>query len=253
MGAYAIYPHDEAEGLNSEQEMAEAYGKLYNWYAVDDTRGLCPAGWRVPTNEEITALTDYIKGNIQQDDAANVLKSGRQVNSPLGGDCDTEEHPRWNENQTHHGTDDLEFDAYFDQPGWRRVSISFNTRASKVYLDDARLLNIPNMDFNPLGITIGYHNPSGRDHIGYIKNIRVAQGAVPLYDKFLTDGKIITHGIRFDVNKSTIRPESRGVINEIVSLMQDYPELTFSVEGHTDSDGAAGANQLVSATRFALP
>ncbi len=140
-------------------------------------------------------------------------------------------------------------DSRISQPGWRRVSISFNTRALKVYLDDARLLNIPNMDFNPLGITIGYHNPSGRDHIGYIKNIRVAQGAVPLYDKFLTDGKIITHGIRFDVNKSTIRPESMGVINEIVSLMQDHPELKFSVEGHTDSDGAAGSNQLLSEAR----
>ncbi len=140
-------------------------------------------------------------------------------------------------------------DSRMSQPGWRRVSISFNTRALKVYLDDARLLNIPNMDFNPLGITIGYHNPSGRDHIGYIKNIRVAQGAVPLYDKFLTDGKIITHGIRFDVNKSTIRPESMGVINEIVSLMQNHPELKFSVEGHTDSDGAADANQLLSEAR----
>ena len=111
VGAYAIFPHNEAEGIDSEKEMAEAYGKLYNWFAVDDTRGLCPAGWRVPTDEEITALTDYIKSNIQQDNVANVLKSCRQVNSPLGGDCDTEEHPRWNENQTHHGTDDLGFNA----------------------------------------------------------------------------------------------------------------------------------------------
>ncbi len=111
VGAYAIYPHDEAEGLNTEQEMVEAYGKLYNWYAVDDSRGLCPSGWRVPTDEDIVVLTDYIKSNIQQDDIANVLKSCRQVNSPLGGDCDQEDHPRWNENQTHHGTDDLGFNA----------------------------------------------------------------------------------------------------------------------------------------------
>ena len=35
----------------AEQLLAE-YGRLYNWYAVDDTRGLCPRGWHVPTDEE---------------------------------------------------------------------------------------------------------------------------------------------------------------------------------------------------------
>ncbi|MCD4734470.1 MAG: hypothetical protein K8R53_00370, partial [Bacteroidales bacterium] len=39
----------------------------------------------------------------------NELKSCRQVNSPLGGGCNTSEHPRWNENNTHYGTDDYGF------------------------------------------------------------------------------------------------------------------------------------------------
>ena len=30
----------------------ETYGRLYNWYAVDDVRGLCPSGWHVPTDLE---------------------------------------------------------------------------------------------------------------------------------------------------------------------------------------------------------
>ena len=33
---------------------------MYNWYAVDDARGLCPAGWHVPTDGEWTELEDYI-------------------------------------------------------------------------------------------------------------------------------------------------------------------------------------------------
>ncbi len=139
-------------------------------------------------------------------------------------------------------------DARNSKPGWRRVSISFNKRALKVYLDEARVLNIPNMGYNPLGITMAYHNPGG-GHQGYIKNIRIAKGAVPLYDKFLTDGKIVTNGIRFDVNKATIRPESMGVINEIVNLMKEHPELKFSVEGHTDSDGNPESNQQLSEAR----
>lgn len=135
-----------------------------------------------------------------------------------------------------------------EEAKWRRVSISFNQRALKVYLDETRLLNIPNLSEKPTGITIRGNNQQG-DHKSFIKNIRIAKGAVPLYDKFLTDGKIIAHGIRFDVNKATLRLESMGVINEIVDLMKQNPELKFSIEGHTDSDGNAELNQRLSEAR----
>ena len=36
------------------------YGKLYNWYAVNDSRGLCPTGWHVPSDAEWTTLTSYL-------------------------------------------------------------------------------------------------------------------------------------------------------------------------------------------------
>ena len=41
-----------------------AYGGLYNWFAVDDARGLCPSGWHVPTDEEWTILTDHLGGEL---------------------------------------------------------------------------------------------------------------------------------------------------------------------------------------------
>ncbi|MCP3908251.1 MAG: hypothetical protein GY712_09570 [Oceanicoccus sp.] len=44
------------------QSNFETYGALYNWYAVDDSRGLCPEGWRVPTAFEIITLADYLGG-----------------------------------------------------------------------------------------------------------------------------------------------------------------------------------------------
>ena len=40
----------------------ENYGRLYNLYAVDDSRGLCPSGWHVATDGEWTDLTDYLGG-----------------------------------------------------------------------------------------------------------------------------------------------------------------------------------------------
>ncbi|TVQ15198.1 MAG: hypothetical protein EA361_06305 [Bacteroidetes bacterium] len=115
-GAYAVYPHTAppANGIDSDEQMVDAYGKLYNFYAVEDERGLCPVGWRVPTDGEWTALENYLVinyGEINNGNAANALKSCRQIESPLGGDCDTSEHPRWREHGTHYGTDLFGFNA----------------------------------------------------------------------------------------------------------------------------------------------
>lgn len=151
-------------------------------------------------------------------------------------------------------TYDLKGDSYPDQnelkpiAGWRHVAISFNKRALKGYLDDTRLVNIPNIEFNPTGIMLSAGNVSGNVK-PFIKNVRIAKGAVPLYDKFLTDGKFVTTGIKFDVNKAIIKPESMGTINYVVKMMTDHPELNFSVEGHTDSDGEDAANQKLSEAR----
>ena len=46
----------------NEPANGEKYGKLYNWYAVNDPRGLAPKGWHVPSDKEWTTLTDYLGG-----------------------------------------------------------------------------------------------------------------------------------------------------------------------------------------------
>jgi uncharacterized protein (TIGR02145 family) len=97
-GAYAIYPHESIDGLNSEAEVLAAYGALYNWYTVDDERGLCPTGWRVPSFNPNVDTTDWMiqsKYVRNTGESINELISCRQVNSPLGGECGTSIHPRW--------------------------------------------------------------------------------------------------------------------------------------------------------------
>ncbi|MEI6090296.1 MAG: FISUMP domain-containing protein [bacterium] len=49
---------------NNDPEMGAIYGKLYNWYAVNDPRGLAPDGWHIPTNEEWTELMDSLGGEL---------------------------------------------------------------------------------------------------------------------------------------------------------------------------------------------
>ncbi len=126
-GAYAIYDynHFNADGINSPEEMVAAYGKLYNFYAVDDERGLCPEGWHVPSDDDWTQLVNYVVAqgfpnisNASPIVAGNALKSCRQVDSPLGG-CNTSEHPRWEWTSKHHGFDEFGFSAL---PGGSRYS-----------------------------------------------------------------------------------------------------------------------------------
>ncbi len=52
--AWCYYDNNAANGTK--------YGKLYNWYAVNDSRGLAPQGYHIPTDAEWTKLTDYLGG-----------------------------------------------------------------------------------------------------------------------------------------------------------------------------------------------
>jgi uncharacterized protein (TIGR02145 family) len=76
-GAYALYNNDAANNTT--------YGKLYNWYAVNDSRGLCPTGWHVPNDAEWTTLINYLDPN--QNSSANGIQSsvaGGKMKSTTG-------------------------------------------------------------------------------------------------------------------------------------------------------------------------
>ena len=51
-GAYSYY--------DNNSENIENYGNFYNWYTVDDTRGICPDGWHVPSDEEWMTMEKYL-------------------------------------------------------------------------------------------------------------------------------------------------------------------------------------------------
>jgi OOP family OmpA-OmpF porin len=55
--------------------------------------------------------------------------------------------------------------------------------------------------------------------------------------------------INFDTNKATIKPESTGIIDQIVELMKSQSSLKISIEGHTDSQGLPAANKTLSLNR----
>jgi outer membrane protein OmpA-like peptidoglycan-associated protein len=136
-------------------------------------------------------------------------------------------------------------------PKWKHIAIAFNKRSLKLYMNEERVLNIPNLGIKPYMFSIGGHFDDRYIKMSSIKNIRVNEGGKKLYDRILEEGKFVTRGILFDVNKATINGESMGTINEIVKLMNEHPDLNFSIEGHTDSDGEEATNQKLSEDRSA--
>jgi uncharacterized protein (TIGR02145 family) len=141
-GAYGVVPHDMITGIDSGAQMADAFGKLYNHYAVTDSRGLCPAGWSVPAAADFQGLFDYLgdeygylPGMVDVNDPYKsipyALRSCRQVNSPLGGDCDTQEQPRWPLDPYTYGGDPFGFRAF--PGGLRNVDGSYYIEPFKSY------------------------------------------------------------------------------------------------------------------------
>jgi uncharacterized protein (TIGR02145 family) len=63
---------------NNEPSTASQYGVLYNWYAINDSRGLAPEGWKIPTSWDVEALRDLLQKNIysQQQKIKSLLDQG---------------------------------------------------------------------------------------------------------------------------------------------------------------------------------
>lgn len=62
---------------NGNENISNVYGRLYTWYAINDSRNICPTGWHVPINAEWITLTDYLSNNGYNygDDGSKIAKS----------------------------------------------------------------------------------------------------------------------------------------------------------------------------------
>ena len=67
---------------NGDDSKSNDYGRLYTWYAVSDSRNICPDGWHVPTIEEFTTLINNIGG---EDVAGTELLNVNGFKALMGG------------------------------------------------------------------------------------------------------------------------------------------------------------------------
>lgn len=131
---------------------------------------------------------------------------------------------------------------------WHHAALAYKNGQMKVYIDQHRVLVIPRCAFVPLEIEIG--GLASQDGPLMFTNFKIASGGgMNMLGKILTDGKMATHAIKFDVNKSNIKSESMGFLNELVKWLKDNPAIKLEIGGHTDSDGEEASNLKLSQTR----
>ncbi|MDO5321048.1 MAG: OmpA family protein [Bacteroidia bacterium] len=142
--------------------------------------------------------------------------------------------------------------------GWNHFAISFNERAFKFYVNDVRVVNIPNMEA-PKCFKFEYVNSHDYPYC-CISNVRLGAGAVELYARNASDltaveksmqetGKFVTNNILFETGKATLKPESMTDIQAVADYMKKNPSVRFEVQGHCDNQGSDKVNDPLSQQR----
>jgi len=125
-GAYGVYNNDP---LN-----ADIYGNLYNWYAVDDDRGVCPSGWHIPSDEEFMELEMYL--GMSEEEANSTSWRGTNEGSKLAGNSDL-----WN-------SGDLENNSEFGTSGFSAFPAGYRSTNGFYYDIDYRSYFWSSSEFN---------------------------------------------------------------------------------------------------------
>jgi len=142
-----------------------------------------------------------------------------------------------------------EGDAYKEMENQKyHIAIWVQKTRVRLYQDQNKLFDIPK------AFPTGCLKP---DRIRFesgaamVTNVRIAVGAPDMRNKLMTEGKLVTYGIYFDVNKDVVKPESYGTLKEIAAILNEVPDVQVKIVGHTDSDGADAANLDLSQRRAA--
>ena len=157
----------------------------------------------------------------------------------------------------------LDFDdikSYIKVGQWNHFALSFNKRALKIYINDNRIVNLPNVQAPE---RFKFWSNGDYKYVGFT-NVLLCAGAKELYERETTNlseaakaveqaiaqtGKFVTNNILFDTGKATIKPESQPEIEKVAEYMKANPTVRFEVQGHTDSQGSDAVNDPLSQQR----
>jgi outer membrane protein OmpA-like peptidoglycan-associated protein len=130
------------------------------------------------------------------------------------------------------------------------VIIWVQNRRLRIYHNQAKVLDMPTNVYDGTKFNrVCFRLSRGASCGSYITNIRITSAAPDMRSKLLTEGKLVSYGIYFDVNKDVVKPESYGTLKGIADILTENPDVKVKIIGHTDSDGADAANLDLSKRR----
>ncbi len=128
-----------------------------------------------------------------------------------------------------------------------RISIWVQKERIRLYVGEEKLFDLPKV----MSKKIKYNMIRFDRGTAMVANVRIATGLPDMRSKLLTEGKLISYGIYFDVNKDIVKPESYPSLKEIAAILKDNPTVKIKIVGHTDSDGDDKSNLDLSKRRAA--
>jgi outer membrane protein OmpA-like peptidoglycan-associated protein len=137
-----------------------------------------------------------------------------------------------------------------EQEKVNHVIIWVQNRRVRIYHKGAKVLDIPTNIYEGSKFKrLCFKLYRGASCGSYISNIRITDAAPDMRSKLLTEGKLVSYGIYFDVNKDIVKPESYGTLKGIADILNENPSIRIKVIGHTDSDGNDASNLDLSKRR----
>jgi len=129
------------------------------------------------------------------------------------------------------------------------VIIWIQKRRVRIYHQGAKALDVPTNIYSHTKFNRFLF--SGWDAYSWpmITNLSITSAAPDTRSKLITEGRLTTYGITFDVNKANIKPESYGTLNDIATVLKENPGVKVKIVGHTDSDGDDALNLDLSMRR----
>lgn len=118
----------------------------------------------------------------------------------------------------------------------------------RLYLNENKLVDLPKAF--PLA-SVKMDRIRFEEGAAMISNVRIAVGAPDMRSKLMTEGKLVSYGIYFDVNKDVVKPESYSTLKNIAGVLQENPDIKIKIIGHTDADGNDSDNLDLSKRRAA--
>jgi OmpA-OmpF porin, OOP family len=143
-------------------------------------------------------------------------------------------------------------DATANMEAGKKYRLSFWVQKTRlrVYQDQVKIFDLPKV-FKPGMICNQMRFELWGESGPMITNFRIAAGLPDMRSKLITEGKLVSYGIYFDVNKDVVKPESFGTLKGIADVLKENPTVRVKIVGHTDSDGADAANLDLSKRRGA--